>query len=449
MKARLYWMIFAVIFCLATAMGLQSYIQLKANIMQEVPQRQNAVAHTVAMVVESFILRQAATIENLADRDEILLSTKTFNHTPGINLLKKYNAEFDKLSYISRQGRLLYSVENSIASQTSTDLSNTPFYRYMRQYPNEVVIDVLPAEQQIARNVIRMGIHKVNYFDKPLHTICAEINPLALDKLLNLIDTGPDTAVLVVNEQGFVLSKKLNSLQAVPDKTDTEKLMTMVKNPAGAFENRLIRLRNTEHLVNGYSLETLNWRVILITPTQAIYAPLKQLLTNSVLTVLLVLLIGMLLALIISRNIFKPIAMLTHLADNAADNLNLEERLRWHKHDELGSLAGTFNKMLDRLQHAFATVSNHQSHLVAAQELAKVGYFQKLKHSENIQLSFELTRILQTNPETLCSLLECIHHEDRCALKSAIQETIASKQPHFGKCRAISPDKKSSTFSTT
>jgi len=55
----------------------------------------------------------------------------------------------------------------------------------------------------------------------------------------------------------------------------------------------------------------------------------------------------------IARNATDPIVRLTTAMETIGSE-QLDRRLRWHRNDELGKLAATFDAMLDRLQAAFA-----------------------------------------------------------------------------------------------
>lgn len=69
---------------------------------------------------------------------------------------------------------------------------------------------------------------------------------------------------------------------------------------------------------------------------------------------LAVLLIGSLLAWRMAESVLKPVRSLTETAHSISES-DLAQRIELHGNDEIASLAGTFNAMLDRLEAAFSS----------------------------------------------------------------------------------------------
>ncbi|MHC6225901.1 methyl-accepting chemotaxis protein [Pseudomonas sp. X10] len=110
------------------------------------------------------------------------------------------------------------------------------------------------------------------------------------------------------------------------------------------------------------------WGVLLDVPEDALTGPaetlkheLERLNSSGTLIELglglLAALIGLLLVWLMARSVTRPIlSVATMLKDIASGEGDLTRRLNYDKHDELGELAGWFNRFLDKLQPTIAEV---------------------------------------------------------------------------------------------
>jgi heavy metal sensor kinase len=157
-------------------------------------------------------------------------------------------------------------------------------------------------------------------------------------------------AVLSDTSSGRVLASQSGSTQAVADlrnvavQSDTRSSVQSVT-LAGDSTWRLATMPVT-------SSDQANWTVRVARSDRDVDAALRQLLTQIALAVPLVLLVAIASGLFLAGRALDPIDAITRTAAHiGAEDLN--QRLRIHGGDEVGRLAATFDRMLDRLERAF------------------------------------------------------------------------------------------------
>ncbi|QLC72424.1 methyl-accepting chemotaxis protein [Pseudomonas sp. LPB0260] len=154
--------------------------------------------------------------------------------------------------------------------------------------------------------------------------------------------------------------------------------------------------------------EAKNWSVLLEVPEQVLLGPARQLENQldsrrtadsslSLLIGLVAVLAGLLLMWLTARGVTRPIlgvaAMLKDIASGEGD---LTRRLAYAKQDELGELAGWFNRFLDKLQPVIADVKRSvqdarstadQSAAIASQTSA--GMQQQFREVDHVATAFQ------------------------------------------------------------
>lgn len=99
------------------------------------------------------------------------------------------------------------------------------------------------------------------------------------------------------------------------------------------------------------------WMVIVQYDTDEIFAPIAQLTDRILLFTIGIVILALLLGLIISRNISRPIAKLSAAAV-AIGNGDLDTRLAIKSRDEIGTLASSFNAMAEDLKKSTTSIEN-------------------------------------------------------------------------------------------
>jgi heavy metal sensor kinase len=166
--------------------------------------------------------------------------------------------------------------------------------------------------------------------------------------------SSPDVYVQIVWPDGSIVSRSLNlGDQQLP--VDQEQIDRVLK---GGMIQETVTVENSRLLVHGEPLTIGERNVGVIQVAQSLQEMDKilsftayLLVGSSLLTLAIAAVVGSLLA----ASALRPIDRMTRAALEISRTSNLQQRLEVTSQDELGSLATTFNEMLDRLQVLFRT----------------------------------------------------------------------------------------------
>ncbi|MFI5275584.1 MAG: ATP-binding protein [Candidatus Saccharimonadales bacterium] len=124
-------------------------------------------------------------------------------------------------------------------------------------------------------------------------------------------------------------------------------------------------------LSSHYRVARTNWIVVAEEPIQSVYAPVNNDIRIAAIFFGLSFLVGIMLIVLLSRSLLRPIRTLTEGADKLATG-DLKYRINLSRHDEFGLLAKTFNNMaakisadiehlenLDKLKNEFILIASH------------------------------------------------------------------------------------------
>jgi len=112
-------------------------------------------------------------------------------------------------------------------------------------------------------------------------------------------------------------------------------------------------LDGREYVAGTAPLETMPWNILAYEPVDDFEQPLRTLLYQQEVTIVLVILFAALFAFTHSRSIVRPVRELSDAAEQIAAG-HLETRVTARSNDELGKLADAFNSMIPKLEAGLA-----------------------------------------------------------------------------------------------
>ncbi len=157
------------------------------------------------------------------------------------------------------------------------------------------------------------------------------------------------TKVRLINSEGQLL---YSSRPYIPMTNISESgLFTQItENENGSFffkENNLNLLFGVSKLASAQ--RALDWYLIIDTQQDEVLAPARVLLESNLFTLAMVTLIGIILAIIISGSITKPLALLKNVVEQVGpERLALRTGIR--RNDEVGKIAESFDSMMELLE---------------------------------------------------------------------------------------------------
>ena len=111
-------------------------------------------------------------------------------------------------------------------------------------------------------------------------------------------------------------------------------------------------------------LETVDWYVVTEVPSAQLYGPLNEAIITNLIVACIIIIVGTLVVMVVSKRIFQPIESITHAvtALNQKDG-DLTARLNISQNNEIGILASQVDTFIEKLQHMFLQVSHSAEHV--------------------------------------------------------------------------------------
>ena len=175
------------------------------------------------------------------------------------------------------------------------------------------------------------------------------------------------THVSIISSAGVLagFSADANKLSQRLDQVDPDDGAQLMKLMTGAGQTHNIRTQQRLKVLTPFFPipGSKAWAILLDVPEQVLVGPAELDERNTVGTLIelglgsLAAIIGLLLVWLMARSVTRPILSVAHmLEDIASGEGDLTRRLAYDKKDELGQLAGWFNRFLDKLQPIIAEV---------------------------------------------------------------------------------------------
>jgi signal transduction histidine kinase len=250
---------------------------------------------------------------------------------------------------------------------------------------------------------------------------------------------GADAALYIGNNDGKFWTNMVEHINMPAfEKTSTPSIVTYQR-------NGIPMIASVRPITN------TNWQILIEFPRQALVQTVNNFLFWMSSAGLVVLLIGIVLAWTMSRNITRPLKQLTSAATSIAAG-NLSTKVAVDRYDELGKLARAFNAMSVQIQNAQEGLENKViertaqleavnkeleafsysvSHDLRAPLRAVNGYAQILKEDYGAQLDPEANRIMNaimSNAHMMGQLIDDLIAFSRISRKEVAHHQIDMKQ---------------------
>ncbi|WP_041088526.1 methyl-accepting chemotaxis protein [Jeotgalibacillus soli] len=223
-----------------------------------------------------------------------------------------------------------------------------------------------------------------------------------IESLMNIISNitlGDSGYVTVFTNDGTVVAGQnkediLNMKIADYENNDLDKLVeNSMKGKTGLVETNF----NGENSLIYYSkAEEMDWGIMISVPTSEAFADANSLLNYFIIITIIFIVIGAIINYVINMRSLKPInevnLKIEELANNEGD---LTQRLSIKRKDEIGSLAKSFNSLLDSLQELIGSIL-HKGEVVAENTAVLSNHAEEMVQlsgavTKNVQISAELS----------------------------------------------------------
>ncbi|MCX7842003.1 MAG: sensor histidine kinase [Clostridia bacterium] len=285
---------------------------------------------------------------------EIIRDEETMNNK--INSLINFRTNIEGFFVFSYNGEV-YSyngANNSI--RLDYTFTSTRWYEVMRSLnikklllPTHIQDQVLSSGQ---KKVVFSLIREISPIDtrKSLGNILIDVNTDAIKKIWDKLNTQKYQEFVIVDNNKTIIYHTRE--EHISNQFRSNYISRILKSRNGSF---ITEVNNSPALITYNTSRLTNWTVISIIPVNILYKNIRNLAYIIVLFVTLCILLSFFIAVVLSRNITKPISTLRQLmkrAESGQFDINIPVKSK----DEIGALSLSFNNMITRINSLIQTV---------------------------------------------------------------------------------------------
>jgi PAS domain S-box-containing protein len=272
--------------------------------------------------------------------------------------LTRHNEAFEYVTLINDRGDPIVSAslykEIDLKNQADQPLF-TRTYKYQEDYVSTVEID-----PQLKSPVVMLAVPVRDNNDKVAGVLLAQVNLEFLWFVVSQTQVGNSGYVYVMDNRLHLLaeaggSPETATLEDLSERPFVQALKSQILSPTNQFLETYTGLRGQEVLGAVAPVQSLPWKVMVELPTAEVYAPIRNMIAIVGGTLGIATLVAVGTGALFSRRIVLPLTRLTSAASQISDG-DLGVRVEIQSQNELGLLAGTFNRMVQQLQESFATL---------------------------------------------------------------------------------------------
>lgn len=255
--------------------------------------------------------------------------------------------------YVITNGDKVYSYEKGFAGLVDNKYDSAPWFNKLKQSQGEMIWFGL-SEGSYLNNMQRESVfifgrqlYDLNNY-KPIGVLVIETNPSPIREALSNVTISPNSRVYLVDQMNHIVA----STGEEPPSSKTF-IFDGLPRP---YKDEIIVDSRTDELLVAANTTMADWTVFGLTPTKDISAELAQTRLYLLLVIGAVILLSVLLASLISRNISSPLKLLIREMKQVEMG-NFRGSVNVKSFEEINSLVSSFNRMVKRMDELIDTIT--------------------------------------------------------------------------------------------
>ena len=397
---------------LALIIGIISYTLMASSLEKAQQSELHANASAVANIMRSFINGKSALLVRIAESPAIKKYYKSYNILALRAYLEEFTDDFPIIAMVDDTGKEEAKLLKGVPTPKLDKLSTRPYYLASKNTPNKSHFSTPYTSTLLNLPVLDMAYQHVSYFGEAFGPVIVSIPLLDIAHVVTQQRLNLDGHIIITNNSGDIiyanqpswLSKNLRHINA-----GDNGLSSLLD--ATEYKFAQYRIGLVDSIVTMTSVPGLKWKVYAIIPLTSYQQALTSLRNNVIFSTGLILIFGLILAYISSRNIISPISRLTKATNDIATTGDLSARVGWTSNDEIGNLADSFNTMIERLHTTHRQITyerNFTAEVLNAMADSLIvttpdGHIEKVNHATLQLLDYQEHELIGKPLDMLCS----------------------------------------------
>ncbi|WP_198516327.1 methyl-accepting chemotaxis protein [Lysinibacillus xylanilyticus] len=380
MRARLIWAFALILLIPSIAIGSFSYLKSSNQYHKELSESSRENVDLLNTLISNEISPIQSDVEYLS-----AAFNKNVQDADALKELEKYNALHSNVSVVNLaiKGHK-FMREPQAESATDYDPFTRPWYLTAIESPGKnVMID--PYKSTITGELIlavsaglqdRSGVISIG------------LNLDGISELVKSVEIGDNGYATLVNANNLIIADPQLEVGSELKKSYIEK---MQGKEDGSFT---IKEDGKEYQVFFTTNKLTGWKIVGTMDIADVATVTKPILTNTMTVIVIALIIFGIIGALIIRSIIQPLQKLSTVAEQVGDG-DLRNLIEINREDEIGKLAGIFNKMVLSLRGVVGNIGEESNQLASSSEELTAST------SENKRATSQIVESIQTFAETV------------------------------------------------
>ncbi|HEY9607566.1 MAG TPA: PAS domain S-box protein [Allocoleopsis sp.] len=315
---------------------------------QQLEAVQQERSHATAIAIDGYLddlqrkLSYLARVQGLTDLSQDV-------QTKLLEALTRHNSAYEAVAILDKTGRAISTVSPYQPVTFDNAAGSSWFLQAIRQ--QEDVVSPVEIDRAIDQPVVTLAVPIRNRQDEVNGVLVARINLKFLWFVIYQTKVGETGYAYVIDNRNFLIAAQgrvpgrltLQDLSNYPFIQHSTPLNTT--KPLTTYTG----LKGEEVIGSIAPIRSLRWKVVVELPTAEAYAPVRRMLFVMGVVLVLALVVAASLGVFFARKIVRPLQRLTRAAAQISAG-SLDTRVNVGRHNELGVLAATFNRMTAQLR---------------------------------------------------------------------------------------------------
>lgn len=268
--------------------------------------------------------------------------------------------------HVITNGGNIYTFERRFAGLTNTGYASTDWFRSINEAKGAMVwlglsngslINIMQQDQVFVFGRVLYDLDKY----KPIGIVLIETDPEPIKAALSNVTISPNSRVYIVDKNNHIVASTQPDGQHAPSFDGLPR----------PLEGEIVVDNQTDQLIVSAKAAVAEWTVFGLTPKADMNAELEQARLYLLFVIVAVILLSILLASLISRNLSSPLKLLIREMKQVELG-NFRASVKVNSFDEINSLVASFNRMVQRMDEliegiTLASISEKNAQLQALQ----------------------------------------------------------------------------------
>lgn len=301
-----------------------------------------------------------------------------------LNRTLKYTLNHESFWIIDTYGKVITQDSiNSTKDYINKDISNELFFKKTKE--GKIFIGDVQTSDATGNHIFTVSAPVYNKEGTVIGLVCSRINTNFFHEYLKDVKFGETGFIYLMSQNGYLVS--FNDESKIGTLTQSNGAMNIIKKLASKED--LTRpdlisktVYNNEHLTQSFEvISNSNWVISLVRNDSEIKSNANKLLRIIMLVFMLSIIVGIIVATLVSKSIVNPIEKLSKVLESTAHG-DLTIKSQISNKDELGILSNSYNLMVDNnkklvmnikdttklLLHAFNLIVDSSKNVINASE---------------------------------------------------------------------------------